>query len=331
MTPAGTGATIAGMDTLLSPALAPPKTPAHRIAPEPAEDALGAERLAATVAAQHGASTARVRMADGVVVVAARGELADWRETPWPAIDGALRMTIDLRAGGWRRDAADAAAQATHANGLALAAMDAPARPWARGRFDVLTLVLRQATLDAHADAAGVPRWADPGLAPTAMDPLMGGMAAALASALDDAPELSRPYLAPLVRAVLGRVLSAHVRELASRPRQPGALAPWQERKAKALLTQHVSTDISITEVARACKLSRSHFCKAFKQATGQSPYAWLTHYRISTAQSLLRSTQQPLADIALACGFGDQSHLTRMFSRVVGTPPGSWRRARAG
>jgi len=113
-------------------------------------------------------------------------------------------------------------------------------------------------------------------------------------------------------------------------PRANGALAPWQERKAKALLAAHLADDISIVDVARACGLSRSHFCKVFKQATGQSPYAWLTQYRISTAQSLLRSTQQPLAEIALACGFGDQSHLTRMFSRVVGTPPGSWRRSLA-
>jgi transcriptional regulator GlxA family with amidase domain len=109
-----------------------------------------------------------------------------------------------------------------------------------------------------------------------------------------------------------------------------GSLAPWQERKAKALLVERMADDIAIVDVARECRLSRGHFCKAFKQTTGQSPYAWLTHYRIRTAQSLLRSTQQPLADIALACGFGDQSHLTRMFSRVVGTPPGTWRRSLA-
>ncbi len=112
--------------------------------------------------------------------------------------------------------------------------------------------------------------------------------------------------------------------------RGTGALAPWQAQRAKAMLAARMADAVSIVDVARECRLSRSHFCKAFKQTTGQSPYAWLTQYRISTAQSLLRSTQQPLADIALACGFGDQSHLTRMFSRVVGTPPGSWRRSLA-
>ncbi len=36
---------------------------------------------------------------------------------------------------------------------------------------------------------------------------------------------------------------------------------------------------------------------------------------------------EYPLADIAAACGFADQSHFTRVFARSMGTPPGSWRR----
>jgi len=41
-------------------------------------------------------------------------------------------------------------------------------------------------------------------------------------------------------------------------------------------------------------------------------------------------STELPLADIALICGFGDQSYFTRIFSRSVGASPGAWRRARS-
>jgi AraC-like DNA-binding protein len=40
--------------------------------------------------------------------------------------------------------------------------------------------------------------------------------------------------------------------------------------------------------------------------------------------------TKEPLASIALACGLADQSHLTRLFRRVVGVSPASWRRLRA-
>jgi AraC-like DNA-binding protein len=42
----------------------------------------------------------------------------------------------------------------------------------------------------------------------------------------------------------------------------------------------------------------------------------------------LLQTTELSLADIALACGFAEQSHFTRVFTRLVGMPPGAWRRA---
>jgi AraC-like DNA-binding protein len=41
----------------------------------------------------------------------------------------------------------------------------------------------------------------------------------------------------------------------------------------------------------------------------------------------LLRDREMPLADVAITCGFADQSHFTRMFTRFVGVSPGAWRR----
>jgi AraC-like DNA-binding protein len=49
---------------------------------------------------------------------------------------------------------------------------------------------------------------------------------------------------------------------------------------------------------------------------------------RVEVAKEKLRNTGLSLSDIALACGFGDQSHLTRVFTRMVGVSPGAWRRA---
>jgi AraC family transcriptional regulator len=307
--------------------------PASDLLFSPASEAFTAEAIGASVASQYGAHGALSRLSDGIVVTSVSADLSDWQPLRSPALHEGLQLTVDMRPGGWRRGAEGSVGglpYATHANGLALSALDPPTAEWARGRFDVLTLVLRRATLDAFADEAGVPRRTALACTPGTVDPVIGGMACTLAGALRESPESTALYFAPLVRAVIGRVLTAHVRDGSSEARGSGALAPWQERKAKALLAARMATDISVTEVARECRLSRSHFCKAFKQTTGQSPYAWLTRYRITTAQSLLRSTSQPLADIALACGFGDQSHLTRMFSRVVGTPPGSWRRTLA-
>ena len=103
-------------------------------------------------------------------------------------------------------------------------------------------------------------------------------------------------------------------------------LTGWQERRAKQYLTEHASDDAPIAAAAEACKLSYSYFIKAFKTTTGQTPHRWLNGYRIELAKELLLGPQS-IADIALICGFADQSHLTRVFVRLAGTPPGSWRR----
>jgi len=73
--------------------------------------------------------------------------------------------------------------------------------------------------------------------------------------------------------------------------------------------------------------LSTSHFSRAFKQTVGSSPMAYVAVRRIERAKLMMTSTGQRLTDIALACGFADQSHLNRYFRRVVGVSPGLWRR----
>lgn len=108
--------------------------------------------------------------------------------------------------------------------------------------------------------------------------------------------------------------------------RKNGVLAPWQEKRALELLTANALTQVSITELAETCGLSRSYFNRAFKETFGKTPYRWVMEYRISQAKNLLRSNLS-IQEIATACGFADQSHLTRVFSDIVGKPPGSWRR----
>jgi transcriptional regulator GlxA family with amidase domain len=73
--------------------------------------------------------------------------------------------------------------------------------------------------------------------------------------------------------------------------------------------------------------LSTSHFTRAFRASTGLAPFQWLAHRRVDTAKVLLRQRRVSLREIALACGFSDQSHFTRVFSRIVGTSPGTWQR----
>ncbi len=106
-------------------------------------------------------------------------------------------------------------------------------------------------------------------------------------------------------------------------------LAPWQLRRAIEFIEAHLDGDPSIADVAKECRLSASHFARAFRQATGVPPHRWLTRQRIERARQMLLAGRRNLAQIALACGFVDQSHLTRTFTRYEGHGPGRWRRLR--
>jgi AraC family transcriptional regulator len=106
-----------------------------------------------------------------------------------------------------------------------------------------------------------------------------------------------------------------------------GGLAPWQEKRAIAFLDANLGREVSLSALAQECGLSASHFARAFRKSTGMAPYQWLLRRRVEKARHQLRSTDAPLTDIGLACGFADQSHFTRVFAKVVGMSPGSWRR----
>jgi transcriptional regulator GlxA family with amidase domain len=111
---------------------------------------------------------------------------------------------------------------------------------------------------------------------------------------------------------------------------QRSSLPPWQLRRAMDFMRAHLSGNISLEQLASVCDLSISYFARGFKNGTGVSPHRWLVETRIEKAKDLLLNTKMPLAEVALACGFADQCHLTRKFRRATGDTPAAWRRERA-
>jgi AraC family transcriptional regulator len=130
-------------------------------------------------------------------------------------------------------------------------------------------------------------------------------------------------------------LVSAEVRHREAGERCPSGasamshLAPWQTRFAIEFVEANLAGTIRIEDLARVARLSASHFSKAFRSDFGTSPYAYIVGRRIERAQEMMLLTDEPLAGIAVACGLADQSHLTRLFHRIVGVSPASWRRLR--
>lgn len=63
----------------------------------------------------------------------------------------------------------------------------------------------------------------------------------------------------------------------------------------------------------------------------GETPHADVTARRIEAARDLLATSDLTLPEIALACGFSSQAHLTTRFRQRTGTTPAAWRRAASG
>jgi AraC-like DNA-binding protein len=101
-----------------------------------------------------------------------------------------------------------------------------------------------------------------------------------------------------------------------------------QTQRAKELLVSDLSGSLRLADIARECGLSPSRFSRAFRASLGEAPHRWLIRQRIERAKALLRDDEVSLAEIALTCGFCDQSHFTRSFTASTGMSPGRWRRA---
>ena len=105
-----------------------------------------------------------------------------------------------------------------------------------------------------------------------------------------------------------------------------GGLPPARLRRVEEFLMSHLADNVGLDTLAAIADLSPKHFARAFRQSTGMPPHRWLIERRIDRAKSLLRTADLSLAEIALACGFADQSHFTAAFRKIAGATPGSYR-----
>jgi AraC family transcriptional regulator len=112
---------------------------------------------------------------------------------------------------------------------------------------------------------------------------------------------------------------------------EPGCLAAWQTRRVLDYIEERLGAKLAVEDIAAAVALSKSHFARAFKSTLGISPMAYVAARRVERAKCMIIDSAESLADVALSCGFADQSHFSRKFHRAVGVTPGRWRRSSAG
>lgn len=114
-------------------------------------------------------------------------------------------------------------------------------------------------------------------------------------------------------------------------PTERGACRPFvtgAHRFAAVLdaIERRLDQPLCNAELAAAAHLSEGQFIRRFKREIGQTPAQYIRERRVTAAAQRLRAGDEPIDQIAEACGFGDRHYLTRTFTRIMGAPPAGYR-----
>lgn len=99
-------------------------------------------------------------------------------------------------------------------------------------------------------------------------------------------------------------------------------------RRAVELLRDSCADDSSIESIARIVGVHPYHLTRTARRYLGRNPGELRREFRLQKAMSLVTASRLRLSDVALQCGYSDQSQFTRSFKRLTGSTPAAYRRA---
>jgi AraC family transcriptional regulator len=107
-----------------------------------------------------------------------------------------------------------------------------------------------------------------------------------------------------------------------------GEAAPqWLSRSRESIHDRFLEPGLRVADLAAEQNVHPVYFARVFRRRFRMTPGEYVRRLRLERALERVQSTAEPLASIALECGFADQSHLTRAFRQRFGLAPGRFRR----
>ncbi|MGY2803391.1 helix-turn-helix domain-containing protein [Bradyrhizobium sp. USDA 4506] len=130
-----------------------------------------------------------------------------------------------------------------------------------------------------------------------------------------------------LSRALASAILGKYA--VLRRPgiRADSRLSAHQTQRVQEYIREHLSSNISLNELAAVAGVNRAAFIRRFTGTLNTTPHQYLTRVRLKRGQDLLSESDLPLAQIASVCGFADHAHFTTVFKRALGIVPSAYRR----
>ena len=106
-----------------------------------------------------------------------------------------------------------------------------------------------------------------------------------------------------------------------------GGLGSARLRRIKEFIDAKIEDDLTLCEMAQAVELSTAYFSRMFRKSTGETPHQFLLRRRLEHAKKMLRSADERVLDVAVACGFKSQQHFAQVFRHVCRVTPTEYRR----
>lgn len=162
------------------------------------------------------------------------------------------------------------------------------------------------------------------------VDPLLEQLVLSLDEAVRSWEPSARTYVDQLGCLIASQLARKHSTGRRPRPAEAerSCLGDRQFVVVREWMEERLAEPMPLTELARVTGLSVSQFSRSFKAKTGTAPHQFIVKLRLERACRLLRAGSAPIAEIAVACGFSHQEHLTRIMRKHLGTTPGAVRRA---
>lgn len=157
--------------------------------------------------------------------------------------------------------------------------------------------------------------------------PRINTMARFLRRISSDNEDNARPCMLAVARLLLCQIaLHAEQDSNWSIASQSGLNAS-KVRMIDRYIEANLEDPLRLEKLAQLAGISRYHFLRSFKTATGLTPLQYILVKRVERARQMLKDSKESIAEVAYATGFSSQSHLNRTFKRHFGLTPGAYKR----
>jgi AraC-like DNA-binding protein len=160
--------------------------------------------------------------------------------------------------------------------------------------------------------------------------PVTDRMKALLSAAIEEANQIEahhRLALRGLMLALFAQLMRNGIEDTSGAPpRSSSARHYMLIEPALRHIRDAYNTHITVEGLAALCSVSKYHFCRVFKSVTGMTVTQYLNDYRLSIAETMLKNTAKPIAEIAWLCGFEDEGYFCRLYKKRFGTSAGKRR-----